>query len=498
MNAPLGRACRAIMAITALAGVLVSWHRPVHAADAALTEAELDTPGVAAGLAPANPAVGTRLPLVDFGERPRWVPLLYGGSGVYVDDQPFFGRRDAFVGTSPIARPSGATRRASVAEISLEPGLGFTAPLGGPGWTAFGAATVAATATVGADIYRRDSHVEIAVEKAFVGLLRRFDNSPTLLMRVGRSGLTLDDGFLVHLVRTSSNAGDRRALNLGARSAADLAVSADLRSVRWRAQLFALDPDELPVVDSRSRFAGGQLAWQPVETIDLAISHLQVLRSDSLLRRPGNTALAREGLRATTIQARWRNALDAQGLLLAALLGEQQHRSDEVRARAGYLRVAYRWNDAPGRPAAELRHARFSGDRPETTRYERWDPLLAAGSDEWMGGIAFSKFQSNTNLRQDRLRLFTSPSDGMALTLDWLRYRADQSNNLGAGPLGAVWPSRDLGHELMAILRWNIGSRLYAQAVASVNRPGPGVQLLAGGKTQSWVTLQASLYWFVQ
>ncbi|MDC8773022.1 alginate export family protein [Roseateles albus] len=490
-----------IIAASALgAGAFLS--QPAHAAASSNFDAEGDFPSVAAGLPAPSPANRTRLPLAAIGEGLRWQPLLYGGIGLYLDDWPYFGHREAFVASSPISRPNGASRRASVAEVSVEPGLGFTVPLGETAWAAFGAGTVAVTATQGADIYRQDSHTEAAIEKAFVGLLHRPVYGPSLLVRAGRTSFTLDDGFLVHLVRTSSNAGERRALNLGARSAADFALTADLRAERWRLQLFALNPDELPVVDTQSRYAGAHFSWQPAGKLDLAVSHLEVTQSDSLLRRPAAEPLPREGLHATTIQARWPGAFGAPGLLLAGLLGQQGHHRADVRALAGYARAGYRWNKWPGRPAVELRHARFSGDRPNTLRFERWDPLLAAGSDEWMGGIAFSKFQSNTNLVQDRLRVFAAPTEGIAVTLDLLRYRAAEVNNLGAGPLGALWPSRDIGHELMAILRWTIGPRFYAQSVASINRPGQGVrQSLAvpeGMDRRSWITLQASLYWFLQ
>ncbi len=444
-------------------------------------------------------APGLALPVAADGPPLTWRPLFYGGWGLYHDRWPFFGQRAAFVRGSPLVEGPDPGRRTGAMEWALEPGLGVVARLGDGPLHAVGAWTVAASGTVGADIYRRDAHVEVATEKAFAGLL--WPGGPggaSWLLRAGRLSLTLDDGLLVHAVRNSSNAGERRALYLGARTALDAGLTLDVRAPHWRVQAFALDPDELPAVDSRSRFAGVHALWTPQPGLELAAAGIEVTHSRTLLRTPQGAGVPRDGLRTGWLQARWRDALGQDGLLLAAGIGRQGHPDAHLRAEAGYLRVARQWRAAAWRPAVEWRRAHFSGDRPETARYERWDPLLAAGSDEWMGGIGFSKFQQNTNLAQDRLRLFLRPAPGLDLTLDALRYRADERNNLGAGPLGPTWPGRRLGDELMLIVRASLGSHLYWQGVAAVTRPGPALRQAIGEPLRPWATLQSSLYWFWQ
>lgn len=441
------------------------------------------------------PAVA--LPFEAEGRRLAWYPLLYGGWGLYHDRRPFFGQRGSFVHGSPLVEGPDPGRRAAFTELALEPGLGVVARLGDAPLYGFGAWTVAATGTMGSDIYRRDAHVELATEKALAGLLwRGGPDDTTWLLRAGRLSLTLDDGLLVHAVRNSSNAGSRRALYLGARTALDAGVTLDVRGKGWRVQAFGLDPDELPSIDGKNRFVGAHVQWNPVRALELAAAGIKVTDSRSMLRTPQGGAIRREGLQTAWLQARWRGALGQEGLLLAAGVGRQGHPAADVRSSAGYLRIGHQWRGAAGRPALEWRGARFSGDRAGTERFERWDPLLAAGSDEWMGGIGFSKFQQNTNLAQDRWRVYLRPAPGVDVTLDAVRYRADELNNLGAGPLGASWPGHRLGDELMLIVRASLGKHLYWQGVAAIARPGAALRQAIGEPVRSWSTLQSSLYWF--
>lgn len=421
--------------------------------------------------------------------------VLNGGLGVYSDGNAFFGQWQAFNASSPIAPGPATDGRVSFADFFVEPGVGAIARVGPALW-AYGSATVVASGTWGQDIYQRNDRVHVAVEKAYAGLLWAPGKGRSVNASFGRQNYTLDSGFLIHHVKGSTNVGDRRALFLGARTAHERTVLLSAKQGRVGLKLFHLDPDEYEPLESHSRFAGGNLRLDLGDGLSISGSYIENRRSDTSFPTPQGTRVPREGISTTAAHLRWRNALGVDGLLLESELGHQRSGRVDVSAWAGYASAGWRFGAPRGRQAVVLRLAQWSGDDPGTTRYERWDPLLPAGSDEWMGGIVFSKIVANSNLRQWRLRYFAEPGPGFNYTLDWFNYRALETNNLGANRVLSTLASKDLGNELMFTGRWTIGRHHYLQTIASVNWPGEAIRRALPGRTGPWSSLQASLYWF--
>jgi len=101
-----------------------------------------------------------------------------------------------------------------------------------------------------------------------------------------------------------------------------------------------------------------------------------------------------------------------------------------------------------------------------------------------MGGMTFSKYVANSNLRQLRVRLFAEPAKDFNLTINWFKYQAMQANNLGANPVLAALKSHDLGNELMFTGRWFAGKNHYVQMLASINWPGEAIRVALPGPTK--------------
>lgn len=421
---------------------------------------------------------------------------LSGGVGVYSEGQAFYGDWAAFNASSPVAAgpPTGARR--SFLDYAIAPGVTGFLQLGDTPLYAYGEASVMATGTVGADIYREDSRVHVDVEKAFAGLVWAPSRQRMANLSYGRNNFTLNDGFLIHHVKGSTNVGDRRALYLGGRTAFDRALLASVRWDRWSAKAFGLDPNEYEPLESNSTFAGLNLRYEPNDRLAMDLTHIENTASDTRFPTPQGLRVPREGIRTSAAHLRWRDALGMDGAFLESEIARQRSDRADVDARAGYASLGYRWTERRWKPALVLRHAQWSGDDPTTPRYERWDPLLPAGSDEWMGGIIFSKTVANANLRQFRLRAFAEPSPTFNFSIDWFSYRAMETNNLGATPLLGTLASRDLGQEWMFTGRWFVDANLYVQTIASVNRPGAALRQALPRPAKTWTSLQASLYWF--
>jgi hypothetical protein len=451
---------------------------------------------VAVGLPPAPPRVAPAFPVLLQNAGSMIKLSLFGGTGVYSDANAFFLNWEAFNGSSPIASGPPTGRHATFSDIAIEPGIAAIAQVGSRPVYVYGAATVAVSGTWGQDIYQRNDSIYIAVEKGYGGVLWARSKRHLLNVSAGRQNYTLNDGFLIHHVKGSTNVGDRRALFLGARTAHDMTVLATARYGRGELRGFFLDPNEYEPIESHTRIAGANARAEAGRGLRLDGSYIRILSSDGRSATPQGTRIPREGTSTLAGHLRWSNALGAQGLFLESEAATQWHASADMRAAAGYVSAGYRFTEATWTPALVVRYSHWSGDDPYTARYERWDPLLPAGSDEWMGGVVFSKYVANSNLWQFRLRGFAQPSPTFNVTVDWFQYRAARTNNLGATPVLATLSSTDFGNELMVLGRTYLGKNYFLQTLASVNWPGRAITDALPQPYRRWVSVQASVYWF--
>jgi hypothetical protein len=153
-----------------------------------------------------------------------------------------------------------------------------------------------------------------------------------------------------------------------------------------------------------------------------------------------------------------------------------------ARGTLGYVARTLPW-----KPSLTYRYASFSGDDPATPAREAFDAPLSSGLDEWVQGINFKKVVTNSNLNTHRIRLNLAPSERVNYTVDWFRLWADVP--LATGETG-------YGDELDFAVRWSVSKRLYFLGVAGVAWPGEVLRAQTGGAAKSWVTVQASLFFF--
>ncbi|MEQ9259966.1 MAG: alginate export family protein, partial [Roseovarius sp.] len=307
----------------------------------------------------------------------------------------------------------------------------------------------------------------------------------------GRQSWTLNNGFLISMIAGSSNAGERGATYLGPRNNTDFTALATGAFGRSRISLFYIDPDEVERLESNTTFAGINLGWQFSDEFSADLSYITIPESDSTYRTPGGANLPREGTNTYGIHALWRRSAPDHPWVEA----EAYHQTNphfDMSAHAYYGTLGYTWKSFPWSPSVSYRYASFSGDDPNTNTYERFDSLMSAGFGYWLQGMSFGKVYRNANLNTHRIQLNLEPRQGMNLTFDWHRLRADELNNLGANPALATLTSGDIGNEYTATLRWGIDRNRYLQLVASHARPGDALRNV--GAAKPWSTLQASLY----
>lgn len=422
-------------------------------------------------------------------ERSLVTAIVAGGLGIYSDGEAWFGSPELFL--NPAGYLPGA--RTTWTEGSLEIGGGFATQLGDSPLYAFGALTGMKTWTIGADIFRDGNRDFDAIEKAYAGLFYADPASRNYArLGVGRQSFTLNDGFLVNLVRGSVNAGDRGASYLGPRLANQFSVLADGRFGAWSFNAFYIDPSELKGRETDTTFLGANLRYQFDDNVALDGTLMTIPSSKTTYSNPYDQTLPREGLNTIAAHLLWKN-IGFDGLFLESELGHQWHPDYEMSAWAGYGTIGYIARQTTWTPSLSYRYAVFSGDDPDTDSFERWDPLLSTGLGIWLQGISFGKITSNSNLVTHRVQLNVVPMEALNVTFDFHKLLVPETNDRGSNRLPASLSSHDLGQEFTLSARWAINRNLYLQGIASYAIPGTALRDI--GADENWSTLQLSLYW---
>lgn len=418
--------------------------------------------------------------------------IVAGGLGAYSDSNPWFGQPELFNRYNPLAGHLPG-RQATWTEGSLELGIGFATQIGDAPLYAFGALTGMKTWSIGQDIFRDDTRDFDAVEKAYAGLL--YADATTgnrAKLSVGRQTYTLNDGFLVNLVKGSANAGPRGATYLGPRLTNDFSVLADGRFGPWGFNAFYINPDEIESLETGSTFLGGNISYRFTDNLALDATAMTIPHSDSVYANPYGLSLQRQGLNTLSAHLVWKK-IAFDGIWFEGEIAHQSHPDYAMSAWAGYGTLGYIARNTPWTPSLSYRYASFSGDDPVTKTYERYDPLLNSGLGIWLQGISFGKLTSNSNLATHRVQLNVVPVETLNVTVDYHRLSAPQLNNMGGNPALGTLRSHDLGQEFTLSSRWAINRNLYLQTIASFAVPGEALRDI--GADENWTTLQLSLYW---
>jgi len=237
-----------------------------------------------------------------------------------------------------------------------------------------------------------------------------------------------------------------------------------------------LEPSEFPGAETNTRIAGATIGYNDSETIDAALTYLEVPRSSRAYLGPeGNVVATRDGLRTVSPSLWLYKLFGVEGLWFKGEFAWQTHESLDMSAYAFAIWPGYRAEKLPWKPGISYKYTQFSGDDPSTSRYERYDPLLAGGQNNYVPGMLLSSVLLNSNLRSQRVTLTANPSESLALTLEYTQHRAIYLNNRGAiGPLQQL-SSKDLASELDFFVNLDLGKHLYLQGVLAAARPGAAI-----------------------
>jgi hypothetical protein len=232
--------------------------------------------------------------------------MLYGNVDAW------YGRPDLFLDGNPLASGDTAGSGASGwGEGFIHTGLYGLTPLSDDIY-AYGGLSGIVSGSAGTELFTDESRAYFGVEDAYVGLVggETYDSGDRLVWNasVGRKRYAIADSMIIG--NSASNGDERAALQSNPRWAADMLVLGQLRYNNSLVELFYLDPDELPVVDSRTRMVGLNVETPVGAGFKLGGSYIRVLESDYsyfalTAPDPATATLGREGLEVFNARIRW-------------------------------------------------------------------------------------------------------------------------------------------------------------------------------------------------
>jgi hypothetical protein len=401
------------------------------------------------------------------------------------------------------------------AEAVLTAGVSFTRRLSDSEF--YGGISAIGAQTIGVDPFDYRNQNSLRHERLYGGWRTTGTSGPTIDLSFGSQEYSIGtlaggspDAFFVRI--GAGNGFEWGGQLLVPRKAWELAAVAKVSAGRWRAEGFWLRPNELPSGDTRTEFAGvkAEGSWSEGRS-RAGVVYIGVPRSEQIYPRADDPGTfyesGRSGLRAfhlygyvTPLPAR------APTLTTRVELAAQRNPRIDMHAEALYAEVAYVFAKTRWTPTVSYTYAMFSGDDPETTRYERFDPLYYGGSlyGTWFGGNAAWALL-NSNFRVNRVSAQAAFTATDFVTVQYNSFRASQlrsplqfgqgtrlrCDENGCGLLtGVVEPA--LARDLYAGWTHLFGPRVNITVFGVTSVPDDGLTRL--GATR-WNTLSIVLGW---
>lgn len=418
------------------------------------------------------------------------LPMFYSNANAW------YGRPDLFLNGNPlVAGKAAGSGTTAWAEGFVHAGVYGMTPLSGTTFAYAGLSAIL-SGSAGRELFTDDTRHHFGTEDAYIGLVGGQTSAEghrlVWNLSAGRKRFAIGDGFLI--ANTASNGSTRGALQSNPRWAADRLVLGQVRYDTTIAEAFYLDPDELPVVDSKTKIAGLNFEINPRPGLDLGATYLKVLDSTfgyfaTTPSSPPGVAMGRDGLEVFDLRARWQPENSAAFVATEAAL--QRNDRFAMRATGAMAEFGYRFAAALWRPEVSYRIAKFSGDDGATARFERWDPLLSGGNGEqWVQGINHFKIFQNSNLIAHRVQFRLRPSARFELVPQFWVFRADSKTNLGGNPALSFLNGTGLAREANITGKWFFSRNVFVQGHLAATFPGSGVRNSPGvsGDLDNWLS----------
>ena len=399
---------------------------------------------------------------------------------LYTNNNAWYGRDDEMLKGNPLANHPAGKGYTGWVEGWASAGLyGITTLSARQNMYLYGGVSYIISGSAGREIFTDQSRFHGAFDDAFLGFVgtKAYKSGHRLTYNIsaGRQQFSIGKGFIIR--NTASNGDERAALQLNPRWAADFLGLFSVKYDNIVLQAFQVDPDELPVVDSKTIIRGINAEWGDKTSDLVGISVLHVPKSRSNYYTPAGEVLGRQGLWLYNLRYYSTRPPGVPGLLYRAEIAYERNSNFNMGAFAGYGEIGWDFSKSKGTPVLTYRFAYFSGDNPGTQRYERWDPLLTGGNgEEWVLGANHFKIVQNSNLMVNKLQASYQVTKQFQLVPQLLYLVAAQNNNIGGNPALGYMPKKEFGYEANLSWKYFLSRRWYFHGHFAYTVPGAGVK----------------------
>lgn len=428
----------------------------------------------------------------------RW--HLQGGLNAVAEQDLFWNLADT---TAP---GSGYEANKAWLEAYVKPGLSFEQIVDG-GNIFYGKVSIVSSTTRGTDAFDGRNTGRTTLEEAHLGT--RGVVSATGLsydVSVGPRELRVGTGML--LSSGASSGFERGALKFGPRKAWDQAVISRLALHEWTGTFFFLSPNELSSAEGNNRLVGVDARRDWSNGSYLGATLLKVRNSDSPYAQaaPGGVGAptiiegAREGTRALSAYAKLAGLAELPEWTFTGDMAYEWNRRLNLHAWAGRIQATRAWSNWSWTPTLTYGFQTFSGDDPNTSRLERFDPLYYEGNPSaWSTGSKSSMTFINSNVHAHSIALRIQPTARDAVTLRYSHIRANQlrspiqfgqatrletsgnTANVVAGVTDA-----HLADDLFLEFNRVLNRHTYLSAGVAISVAGRGIREVVDGPSANW------------
>jgi len=262
----------------------------------------------------------------------------------------------------------------------VKPGLSWTKTLD-QYFTAYGKVSGVASGTLGLDAFEAGNDGRVTLEEAYIGLRSGDPGGRSIDISIGPREFKAGTGML--LANGGTSGFERGSLKLGPRKAWEFAALGRVTANGFSATGFLLDPNELPSSNTFTQIAGADFRYNgaPGNFAGLTMGHVLDSSAPYPKAAPGGIGPpnilpnARAGLNFANAYARtnpFRGILE--NLFVGADFAYEWNPAIDLQAWGGRLQIGYVCANVPWMPTLTYSYQTFTGDNPNTTKLERFDP----------------------------------------------------------------------------------------------------------------------------
>jgi hypothetical protein len=295
---------------------------------------------------------------------------------------------------------------------------------------------------VGKDVFEQGNRGLYAIEDGYIGArLGDRESASAIDISYGSQQYKIGSGMLIAV--GAYNGFERGAATTFARRAWEEAGLIKWSKGKLTIDGFYLNPNELPSSDTNTRLGGAKSEIALGENQYLGVAYLNVLSSElPYLGAPLQLIPnGRDGLNTVHTYMQWNPLAEAAPRFYFA--GDYAHQWNDrisMSSNAFSGELGNQFIDRPFAPKTSYSFRSFQGDDPNTTDFEKFDPLFYEGSPaQWASGSNGSFSFLNSNVQAHRLFFNLNASERDILSFYYWHLLADQINSpLQFGQAGRI------------------------------------------------------------